>query len=93
MGNHPPTYRVIYVGRPRQMTSRREWPVMRWDHEDETAWGQRLAGDMEKACQEMARRGLRLFSVVPVQTSSPPVSLSGRGSWNEGVWLYFVNEG
>ena len=33
-------------------------------------WGQLLAKDMEEACQEMARRGLRLFQVMPVQTSS-----------------------
>jgi hypothetical protein len=39
---------------------------------------------MEDACQEMARRGLRLTSVVPTLSSS-----AFQGSWTEGAWLYF----
>jgi hypothetical protein len=53
-------------------------------YEPEREWRQRLAQEMEDACQEMARRGLRLTSVVPTLSSG-----AFQGSWTEGAWLYF----
>jgi hypothetical protein len=74
--------RVIYVGTARQ----RRVDGWRWLglFEPERVWRQRLAQEMEDACQEMARRGLRLNQVVPVVSAE-----SLKGTWTEGAWLYF----
>jgi hypothetical protein len=56
-------------------------------NESERAWRQRLAEEMEGACQEMERRGLRLVRVVPHMSST-----SFQGSWTEGAWLFFAAE-
>src|SRR5690349_5884719 len=56
--------RVIYVGSSRQRTGR--WFGMFPRYEPEHEWRQRLATEMDAACQEMSRRGLSLVQVVPV---------------------------
>ena len=71
-------YRVMYVGSGRQR-------VGMWQWEPESEWRQRLATEMEQACQEMARQGLRLLTVVPVMSSGDL-----KGGWTEGAWLYFT---
>jgi hypothetical protein len=85
-----PPYRVIYVGAARELGRKGSRANERRSQGDEEAWGQRLAKEQEEACQEMARQGLRLSHVVPVQTSSAPASLQGPASWTAGVWLYFT---
>ena len=76
------TCRVIYVGTGRQPRPRFLGRVGLY--ESERAWRRRLAQEMEDACQEMARRGLRLTQAVPILSSA-----SLQGSWTEGVWLCF----
>jgi hypothetical protein len=78
-------YRVVYVGTGRQRTRRLLGVIPVYEPERE--WRQRVAQEMEDACQEMARRGLRLIQVVPVLSS---VSL--QGGWTEGAWLCFESE-
>ena len=78
------SYRVIYVGTGRRPRGRVLGRVGLY--ESERAWRQRLAQEMEEACQEMARRGLRLIQVVPILSSA-----SVQGGWTEGVWLYFAS--
>lgn len=74
--------RVIYVGGSRRSIGRWLWFMPRYEPEHE--WRQRLATEMEDACEEMSRRGLRLVQIVPVASS---VSL--QGAWTEGAWLHF----
>ena len=76
--------RVIYVGSSRQRTGR--WFGMFPRYEPEHEWRQRLATEMENACEEMSRRGLHLVQVVPVLSS-----VSMQGAWTEGAWLYFAS--
>jgi hypothetical protein len=76
--------RVIYVGSSRQRTGR--WFGMFPRYEPEHEWRQRLATEMDAACQEMSRRGLSLVQVVPVLSS-----VSMQGAWTEGAWLYFTS--
>ncbi len=76
------TYRVVYIGTGRQPRTRFLGRIGRY--ESERAWRQRLAGEMEDACQEMARRGLRLIQVVPILSTA-----TWKGSWTEGAWLFF----
>ena len=74
--------RVIYLGSGRiRRTGFAGWLGLL---EPERVWRQRLAQEMEDACQEMARRGLQLIQVVPVLSAE-----SFKGSWTEGAWLYF----
>jgi hypothetical protein len=80
------SYRVVYVGTGRQ--PRRRFLGSLSVFEPERDWRQRLAQEMEAACQEMARRGLRLVDVVPALSAE-----SMKGSWTEGVWLYFESAG
>ena len=74
--------RVIYVGDSRRRTGR--WLGLFPRYEPEHEWRQRLATEMENACEEMSRRGLHLVQVVPVLSS-----VSMQGAWTEGAWLYF----
>ena len=75
--------RVVYLGsKPRV---RRRWFGWLRSPEPDGDWRQQLAQEMEAACQEMSRRGLRLVQIVPVMSA---VGL--RGSWTEGVWLAFA---
>ena len=74
--------RVVYAGTGRRVRTR--LLGIFGIYEPEREWRQRLAQEMEDACQEMARRGLRLTAVVPVLSSS-----SFQGSWTEGAWLCF----
>jgi hypothetical protein len=80
-------YRVVYIGTGRQPKK----GGLRWlgGYEPERDWRIRLAQEMEDACQEMARRGLRLAKVVPALSSS---TWNWNGSWTEGVWLYFESD-
>ena len=71
-----PMDRVIWVG-----TGRRG----RFRHEAERGWRERLAHEMNEACDEMASQGLRFASIVPVTSSS-----DFRGGWTEGAWLHFA---
>ena len=73
------TYRVVYVG----TGQRPSWPLKR--SERERTWRQQLAQMQEDACTEMSQQGLRLVNVVPVLNAADL-----RGSWTEGVWLYFA---
>ncbi len=81
-GTERTNYRVVYVGTGRQRGDR--WLGIVPRYEPERDWRHRLAQEMEDAAQEMARRGLRLINVVPVQSS-----VSMQGGWTEGAWLYF----
>lgn len=76
--------RVVFVG-----TGRRSkgpgWLTGWWLYEDERIWRQRLAEEMEDMCVEMESKGLKLSHVVPVLKSE-----SMKGSWTEGVWMYFT---
>ncbi|MBF8267771.1 MAG: hypothetical protein HW388_1279 [Dehalococcoidia bacterium] len=74
----PPACRVMYVGSGRKR-------VGMWQWEPEREWRQRLATEMEQACQEMSRHGLRLLTVVPVLSAGDM-----KGGWTEGAWLYFT---
>jgi hypothetical protein len=74
--------RVVYIGTGRG-ARKNAWGRIGFS-EPEADWRRRLAQEMEEACQEMARRGLRLTQVVPVLSSA-----SGQGSWTEGAWLFF----
>ena len=56
-----------------------ERELVRWE------WRERLAQEMNEACDEMASQGLRLASIVPVASS---VGL--QGGWTEGAWLDFT---
>ena len=76
--------RVVYAGTDRQPRSRVFGRIGLY--ESERAWRQRLAQEMEDACQEMARRGLYLVAVVPTLSST-----TWQGSWTEGAWLYFAS--
>jgi hypothetical protein len=78
--------RVVWVGtgrRPRGAVRR----IFGGDrgYEPERAWRERLANEMNEACDEMARQGLRLAQIVPVSSS---VGL--QGGWTEGAWLHFA---
>ena len=79
-----PVDRVIWVG-----TGRRSRHFRRFlggvRHEPEREWRERLAQEMNEACDEMASQGLRLASIVPVASS---VGL--QGGWTEGAWLDFT---
>ena len=74
--------RVIYIGSERRL--KRRWLGWLGMYEPEREWRQRLAQEMESACQEMSRRGLQLVGVIPVLSAQ-----SMKGSWTEGAWLYF----
>lgn len=74
--------RVVYIGTGRG--SRKSALGRVGFSEPEADWRRRLAREMEEACQEMARRGLRLIQVVPVLSTA-----SDKGSWTEGAWLFF----
>ena len=82
MNDTTATYRVIYIGTGRQPRPRLLGRVGLY--EPERAWRRRLAQEMEEACQEMARRGMRLIQVVPALSTA-----TWQGSWTEGVWLSF----
>ena len=75
--------RVVYVGTGRR--PRFIFLGLRLGLEDERAWRQRLATEMEDLCHEMLQQGLRLTQVVPVTSSR-----EFRGGWTEGAWLYFA---
>jgi len=76
--------RVVYIGTGRAM---RKNPLGRIGlYESERDWRKRLAREMEDACQEMARRGLRLTQVVPILSTA-----TWKGSWTEGAWLFFAS--
>ena len=75
--------RVVYVGTGRQRRS--GWLGRIGLFEPERIWRQRLANEMEAACQEMERSGLSLLQAVPVLSAE-----SFKGSWTEGVWLHFT---
>ncbi len=70
-----PMDRVIWVG-----TGRRG----RFQPESEREWRERLAQEMNDACDEMASQGLRLASILPVERY--PFS----GAWTKGAWLHFT---
>lgn len=72
-----PIDRVIWVGSGRRGSFRPE---------SERAWRERLAQEMNEACGEMASQGLRLASIVPVQSSR-----ALWGGWTEGAWLHFAS--
>ena len=76
------TDRVIYIGAGRRL--KRRWFGRPGLAGPECEWRQCLAQEMEDACQEMSRRGLRLVQIVPVISAG-----AMRGSWTEGAWLYF----
>ena len=65
--------------------------VARWSSamffksEPEQDWGELLAEEMNEACDEMASQGLRLASIVPVESSAEL-----QGGWTEGAWLHFA---
>jgi hypothetical protein len=82
MGEFNLSDRVIYIGSERRL--KRRWLGWLGMYEPEREWRQRLAQEMETACQEMSRRGLRLVGVIPVLNAQ-----SMKGSWTEGAWLYF----
>ena len=75
--------RVVYVGTGRRLRFR--FLDLRVYREDERAWRQRLATEMEDVCREMSQQGLHLTHVVPVQSS-----IQLHGGWTEGAWLYFA---
>lgn len=70
------TDRVIWVGTGRRGHVRPE---------SDRDWRERLAQEMNEACDEMASQGLRLASIVPVQSSR-----ALWGGWTEGAWLHFA---
>jgi hypothetical protein len=74
--------RVVYVGGGRE--SRKNALGLVGFTEPETEWRKRQAQDLEVACHEMARLGLRLTQVVPVLSTT-----ANAGSWTEGAWLFF----
>ena len=76
--------RVVYVGTGRRRTTRFILPFL-GTFEDERAWRQRLAAEMEEVCRDMLRQGLHLTHVVPVKSSRDLA-----GGWTEGAWLYFA---
>ena len=76
--------RVVYIGSSRRSRKNALGLVGFSEHESE--WRRRLAHEMEEACQEMARRGLRLTHVIPVLSTA-----NYKGSWTEGAWLFFDN--
>ena len=78
--------RVIWVGTGRQSRRgiRRFW-FGDDAKEPERDWRERLAGEMNDACDEMAGQGLRLASIVPVLSST-----GLQGGWTEGAWLHFA---
>ena len=73
----PPIDRVIWVGTGRRGHFRRE---------SDRAWRERLAQEMNDACDAMASQGLRLVGIVPVQSSAP-----FQGGWTDGAWLQFAS--
>jgi hypothetical protein len=75
--------RVVYLGTSRRQ--KRRWFGWLRSPEPDGEWRQQLALEMEAACQEMSRRGLRLVQIVPVMSAA-----SLRGSWTAGVWLSFT---
>ena len=77
-----PIDRVIWVGTGRQ--SRGGFLGFLRD-EPARDWRERLAQEMNAACDEMASQGLRLASVVPVASSR-----EFHGGWTEGAWLHFT---
>ena len=70
--------RVVWVGTRRQRRGLRQ--------ESERSWRERLAQEMNKACDEMTGQGLRLVSIVPVESST-----GFQGGWTEGAWLHFAS--
>ena len=75
--------RVIWVG-----TGRRGWRRffgVNIGNEPNRDWRERLAQEMNEACDEMASHGLRLAGIVPVQSSR-----EFQGGWTEGAWLHFT---
>ena len=74
--------RVVYIGTGR--ATRKNALGRIGLYESERDWRKRLAREMEDACQEMARRGLRLIQVVPILSTA-----TWKGSWTEGAWLFF----
>lgn len=78
-----PMDRVIWIGTGRKSRGGR---LRRFSKsEPEREWRERLAQEMNEACDEMASQGLRLASIVPVESS---VEL--QGGWTEGAWLHFT---
>ncbi len=75
-----PGDRVIWVGGRRNRDG-----FLRFLAESEQHWRERLAQEMNEACDEMASQGLRLASIVPVASSR-----EFTGSWTEGAWLHFA---
>jgi hypothetical protein len=71
-------YQVVYVGTGRR---KKGW----FANESEEVWRRRLAQEQQDVCNDRAQRGLSLVKVVPVLSSG-----EFRGSWTEGVWLYFA---
>lgn len=82
MNDATATYRVVCIGSGRQPRPRLLGRMGLY--EAERTWRRRLAQEMEAACQEMARRGLRLVQVVPLLSTA-----TWQGTWTEGAWLYF----
>ena len=76
--------RVIWVGTSRR-SRRRRFFGGDVGHEPEREWRERLAQEMNDACDEMAGLGLRLASIVPVDSST-----GLQGGWTEGAWLHFA---
>lgn len=74
--------RVIYLGAERRR--KRRWFDWFGLSEPDPDWRRRQAQEIEDACQEMSRRGLRLVQIVPVLTAG-----NLRGSRTEGAWLFF----
>jgi hypothetical protein len=74
--------RVIYIGAERRL--KRRWLGWLGFSEPDSDWRQRQAQEIEDACQEMSRRGLRLVQIVPVLSAG-----SLGGSRTEGAWLFF----
>ena len=72
--------RVIWVRMGRRRGVRRFLKA-----EPERDWGERLAEEMNEACDEMAGEGLRLASIVSVASST-----ALQGGWTEGAWLHFA---
>ena len=79
-----PIDRVIWVGTGRRSRRRRLFGG-NVGHEPEREWRERLAQEMNEACDEMASDGLRLAGIVPVHSSGDL-----RGGWTEGAWLHFT---
>ena len=82
----PPIDRVIWIGTGRKSRGGlRRFFSGNQGNESERDWRERLAEEMNEACDEMASQGLRLASIVPVESSSDL-----RGGWTEGAWLHFA---